>query len=221
MTPPLLWLVHGWGFGPGFWRPLMAVLPDWPVLRADLGFFGPAAPLRPPEQPFVAVGHSLGFMRALLALGGGDAPCLGLVAINGFSRFCAGADFPRGVPPRLVQHMMDRLASSPEQVLAEFCQRAGGGRQAGGGERGNGPALHQGLNQLLTLDGRAALAAWRAPLLVLAADDDLIVPPALTRGCFPPPRQIQWSAQGGHVLPLSQASWCAAWLRGWVEHHVC
>lgn len=212
---PPLWLVHGWGFGPGFWRPLMACLPEWPVYRADLGFFGVAS-LVPPCQPYVAVGHSLGFLRLLHDLTG-NSHCLGLMGINGFSRFAQGPDFPHGVPPRLIQRMISRLEESPAQVVQEFRQR--GGLTAPSDQQGQTEVLRQGLHHLLTLDGRRALAGWSPPLLVLAARDDLIVPPPLTAAAFPPPHGIYWSDTGGHLLPLTRAAWCGERLIEWVDNH--
>ncbi|WP_367644010.1 alpha/beta fold hydrolase, partial [Achromobacter ruhlandii] len=104
---PTLLFVHGWAFDAAFWGPLAGALADWPQAVADAGYFGPAH-TPAPAGPVLAIGHSLGALRLL-----GEPPpgCLGLVAINGFARFGAADDFPEGVPARMLDRMLNRLAA--------------------------------------------------------------------------------------------------------------
>jgi hypothetical protein len=64
-----------------------------------------------------------------------------------------------------------------------------------------------------------ALAQWDArPAMVNAAlcgMADTLVPPAMSRACFPEER-ISWH-QGGHLLPLEAPDWCATQLRALLE----
>ena len=110
--PPGLLLVHGWGLGPGLWHAVRRALPDWPCHALDLGFFGrPSGPV-PVDRPWLAVGHSMGFLWLLhhLEQAPWRAACVGLVSVAGFSRFGRGEQFPHGVAPRVLARMRQRLA---------------------------------------------------------------------------------------------------------------
>lgn len=210
---PLLLLVHGWGLGPGLWRPLIRALPDCPCHTLDLGFFGRPCLVVPPHRPLLAVGHSLGFLWLLHHLE--QAPwrdqCVGLVSMAGFSRFSRADHFPAGIPPRFLARMRQRLPMDAAGVLKAFSQQSGW--SASSVEVVADPApLLAGLDWLESWDGRAPLAAWRGPLHSMAARDDQIVPPALTTACFAP-HTIHWVQAGGHLLPLTRPDACAAYLR--------
>ncbi|MBF0461937.1 MAG: alpha/beta hydrolase [Magnetococcales bacterium] len=208
----MLVLVHGWGLGPGLWHAVRRALPDWPCHTLDLGFFGRARLEVPTGQPLLAVGHSLGFLWLLhhLAQSPWSADCVGLVSIGGFARFGRAADFPHGIAPRLLARMRQRLPQDATGVLRDFC-RQGGGLASPDPVVTDTVPLVQGLHWLENWDGRAALAAWAGPVYCLAAQDDAIVPPALTEACFAAER-VHWLATGGHLLPLTRPVECGAFL---------
>lgn len=209
---PLLLLVHGWGLGPGVWHGVRRALPGWRCHTLDLGFFGPPRLQVPEGSPVLAVGHSLGFLWLLHHLE--RAPwreaCVGLVSIAGFSRFVRGDPFPNGVAPRILARMQQRLPDAVTEVLQAFC-RQGGWPALSLPEGVDAAALGEGLTWLREWDERAVLAAWDKPVWALAARDDQIVPAALTDDCF---RSVEWLAEGGHLLPLTQPERCANLLRG-------
>ncbi|MBF0402002.1 MAG: alpha/beta hydrolase [Magnetococcales bacterium] len=215
--PPLLLLVHGWGLGPGVWHPLIRALSGYPCHTLDLGFFGPARLTVPAQRPLLAVGHSLGFLWLLHQLP--QAPwresCLGLVSIAGFSRFSRGDHFPAGVPPRLLTRMAQQLPVNATAVLKAFCQQGGYASCPTQTVPDPDPLL-VGLDWLQHWDGRAALAAWGGPVCALAAEDDQIVAPDLTRACFAT-GDIQWLPDGGHLLPLTKPLLCAGHVRHCIE----
>ena len=208
-SPPLLLLVHGWGLGPGLWQPVIRALPGWPCLALDLGFFGPAHIQIPPERPFLAVGHSLGFLWILQHLDQivWHKQCLGLLSISGFSRFCRSPDFPNGTDLRIVLRMKQRFPEKAKEVLTEFRQRSGWQGNPGRSSMDHS-TLKQGLEWLQQWDGRAALQKWHGPLYALAAKDDLIVPTTLTTSCFSTDI-LHWQQDGGHLLPLTRHEACA------------
>lgn len=210
---PLLLLVHGWGLGPGLWRPLIRALPDASCHTLDLGFFGKPRLLVPTHRPLLAVGHSLGFLWLLHHLE--QAPwrdlCVGLVSIAGFSRFSRSSQFPEGRDPRFLARMRQRLPMDTTGVLKAFCQQSGWSASALPTVANPTPLL-EGLDWLEAWDGRAALAAWKGTLYSLAAQDDQIVPPALTTACFAQ-KNIRWLQEGGHLLPLTRPLECAEYVR--------
>lgn len=203
---PTLLFVHGWAFDAAFWAPLAAALADWPQAVADAGYFGPAADPAP-AGPVLAIGHSLGALRLL-----GDAPpaCLGLVAINGFARFGAAADFPEGVAARMLDRMLNRLAAQPETVLRDFRQRCGDATAFGAPRL---EPLARDLRLLRDADLRPALAKLPAPLLALAGAQDPIAPAAMTAAGFGDLADIHWREGGGHLLPVTDTDWCAGHIR--------
>lgn len=199
-------LLHGWGFDASVWEPLRTHLPGWTMQARDAGYFG-----RPAQAPlpaaYVAVGHSLGAMRCLALQ---DAGCRGWILINGFTRFCAAPDFPDGVPVRLVDRMLARLAGDPAAVVGDFRKRCGAGAPAA--DAGTDlAALTTDLLHLRDGDARAQWAGRRVPACVLAGEADPIVSPALTQASFD--IEASWCPGGGHLLPWTHPAWCAQHVR--------
>ncbi|MBF0183697.1 MAG: alpha/beta hydrolase [Magnetococcales bacterium] len=210
---PLLLLVHGWGLGPGVWQAMRRLLPSWPCLTVNLGFFSTPQLQIPDDRPLLAVGHSLGFLWLLRQLPAAPwrSHCLGLLGIAAFSRFARAADFDEGVPPRLLQRMRQRLPEDPAAVLQAFAQQ--GGMAITPPDKVADPtALLQGLAWLAEWDGRQTLQQWPGLVANLAARDDQVVPPLLSERCFTPAQQ-HWLQEGGHLLPLTRPEACARFVQ--------
>lgn len=204
---PLLF-IHGWGFDARFWDPLRAVLPAHRGTARDLGYFGPQISDPAPERdaPVIAVTHSFGTMVLL-----NDPPptLAALIVINGFPRFTEAEDYRPATSARLVQRMRRRLTEAPEETLRDFRLRCG--TELGNHDPLDLSRLADDLTAMESRDCRSALAAITAPILVLASEDDPIVPPGMTRQAFPASERItlRWSSGGHHILPLSRPDWCA------------
>ncbi len=195
---PLLLLVHGWGFDASFWAPLQAALAPRETLAWDLGFFGePACPPLPAGRPVVAVGHSFGLLWLAERFPAGWPA---LVSINGFSRFCAGPDFPVGIAPKLIERMIGRFAAAPETVYRDFMARFG--------VTAPPPPF---LAQQRLADGLSGLRQWdargRMVALALAGRNDPLLSVSMTEQCFAG-TAIAWH-EGGHLLPREDPQWCA------------
>lgn len=204
---------HGWGFDATVWDAVRARLGDAPVWTAEAGYFGlperDVASAAHGFDAYVVVGHSLGAMRCLTEHGPG---CRGLLLVNGFPRFAAAPDFPEGVPARLIDRMLARLAADPAAVVSDFRRRCGAPSGAAGTTYAQ-EALAAGLLHLRDGDARTALEHCSLPLRVLAGETDAIVPPALTRAAFTGREMsLRWLAGGEHLLPLTHPDWCAAQL---------
>lgn len=209
-------LLHGWGYDAGLWREVVPLLADYTVDTPDLGFFGKKSALvtrrddaQNPRIPFLAVGHSLGALRWLVAE---EAAWDALVIINGFPRFTAADDFPQGVAPRVLARMQRRFAQTPAEVLSEFQNACG---VPGPPLPADTRALAQGLDFLATADGRTRLAQRLKDIHLLASRDDAIVPAALSEAAFAalPAAQMHWCDRGNHALPLTRPQDCAALIR--------
>lgn len=194
--------VHGWGFHAGIWASLIERLPDAKVTLIDLGFVA-GGPEGSPDWPedAIAVGHSLGVLWLLKEAG---ARFKGLVSIQGFDRFCPH------VPLSRVSALKRGLARDPGGTLQAFWHSCGAPDFAEPASLNTG-RLDEGLNWLMHWDARAARESLECPTLILAAEDDPIVPPAMSEAVWGK-ENIVWSPDGGHVLPLRHPRWCA--------HHV-
>lgn len=202
-------LLHGWGYDATIWRDVLPLLAGLDVEVADLGYFGRLSLPAPCEAPRIAVGHSLGTLWWLALT---ELPWTKLVAINGFPRFTAAADFPPGVAPRVLERMRKRFATAPAAVLADFQTACGA---AGPALPADCTPLAQGLAILAEVDARAALARRQQDVIALAARDDAIVPAAMSAAAFAglPAGNLRWTENGGHLLPLTQPQACAEAIR--------
>lgn len=212
-TRPSLLFVHGWAFDASVWTPLRAELGDWPHAVADAGYFGAAQSPATATGPVIAIGHSMGVLRLLRDL---PSNCVGLVSINGFPRFGAAPDFDAGVPRRMLDRMLKRLSTDPTAVLQDFRERCGDASAFGAP---NLQPLARDLEALRDEDQRHALAALPVPLLILAGQDDPIVPAAMTQAAFGGRAGDERHdlEHGGHLLPVSAAPWCARHIAGFID----
>lgn len=192
--------VHGWGFDASFWQPVRDRL-GGDSAAFDLGFRG--TPAQPPVPDGAwAVGHSLGLLWLLRHR---PFRWRGLISINGFPRFTRADDYVNGVPPRLLERMIQRLGSAPEAVYGDFMGRCGvAAPDSTGLDHG---LLAQGLGWLRDWDARPLAE----PVVALAGTLDPIVPPAMSRDAFAG-HDLRWR-QGGHLLPLTDSDWCAGQIR--------
>ncbi len=219
MRPVQPVFVHGWGFGPDFWAPVVDALGWTDAVILDLGFVEPSSPASPALAAqqvramqerggaMLGVGHSLGFLWLAqhMRLSAMDR----LVGINAFAAFAAREDFASGVPTRVLQRMLRGRAGTPEQGLADFRGRCGA--QASDCRPG-GPNLRRGLDLLLGGDARPMLAGRAGQYRILAARQDPIVSSAMTEDSFVEEVPLQW-VDGGHLLPQTNVEACVAFLR--------
>ncbi|WP_085446666.1 hypothetical protein [Magnetofaba australis] len=232
-------MAHGWGLGPGLWRPMRRHLePHWPVQAIDLGFVGAGDWQTPPAGEWVGVGHSLGgqwLMQGLVTQQNPECAdphpwgaeawtrCRGLCFIAAAPRFAHAEGFAEGVSPRILQRMRKRLGEDPAQVLKEFGQRGGvpDFMNRGAPATLDAARLDAGLAWLADWDARDALAATPLPWRLIAAQDDPVMTPSMLRAaygaCADDPQISHWMADGGHMLPLTRAAQCAQTLMRFLE----
>ncbi len=204
MSPPIL-AVHGWGFDPAFWTPMLDRLPDFKAERVDLGFRG--EPRIPKVARPLILAHSMGLAWALTNI---PRPWAGVLAVNAFPRFTRSPQFVEGVPPRMIERMVARFSSAPAEVTAEFLGRCGVESPDVATIRPD--PLRKALVWLAGCDQRSALKMLGCPLLALAGTLDPIVPQAMSIAGFPP-ECLVLAEGGGHLLPLTHPDWTASQLR--------
>ena len=194
---PVILMLHGWGYDRHFWQPLREKLKDWHSVVWDLGFFGEKSMPSLPDGDIVAIGHSYGLIWLLQHR---PIKWRKLIGINGFTRFTTVDGFA-GVDPDQLAALSRSLAEQPAATLANFRQRQGW--------RGPLPeiikhdVLGGALEDLGQWDHRDA-----AIDLALCGENDRLLPPAMSRACFPE-KVLHWHP-GRHLLPVEDPEWCAA-----------
>lgn len=197
--------IHGWGFDRNVWLRVSDHFADHACHFVDLGFTG-----KPPATSFpsssVVVGHSLGVMWALR-----HAPSTirGVISIAGFD--C----FHRHVLLRDIRAMERGLESDPEKQMRNFYAACGYLPFFNINTMDLG-RLRQGLGWLKEWDEREMLRNLPCPIMALGAEDDLIVPPEMTRDIWGRD-DLRMIDKGGHILPVTKAEWCAAQVREFID----
>lgn len=183
-------LIHGWGFDASFWDGVCAYLPrEIEIERAELGFFGASVHMPEADDAFIA-GHSLGVLYALKNM----PRAQGIISLNGFM------DFTQCVKTRVIHAMIAGLKSDAPRVLKDFYTLIGAEK-----------SVPETLDVEKLAQGLEWLAAWNTdmpdcPVTALYGANDPLIPPEYN---------VVWNnsagqSQGGHLLPLTHASWCAA-----------
>jgi pimeloyl-[acyl-carrier protein] methyl ester esterase len=191
-------LVHGWGFHAGIFADFVSHLKGAEVTLVDLGFVsgGPKGASDWPADA-IAVGHSLGLLWLLER---GQSRFRALASVQGFDCFACH------VAPSRLAALKRGLEREPAATLQAFWRSCGASGFAWPGAL-NVARLDEGLDWLMQWDARQAKAALTCPTLALASRDDAIVPLAMSAAIWG--ENIVWSPDGGHVLPLQYAEWCA------------
>jgi pimeloyl-[acyl-carrier protein] methyl ester esterase len=190
--------VHGWGYHAGLWEDVIALCPELSVSRADLGFVagGPAGVETWPEDS-IAIGHSLGLLWLLQQ----ERRFRALVSVQGFDCFCCH------VPTGRVEAMRRGLKQNAAATLGNFW-RSCGTPDFANPEDLNVDKLDEGLDWLMNWNATGKAAALDCPVLALAARDDPIVPATMSASIWGE-KNVTWSDEGGHALPLRRPEWCA------------
>lgn len=197
--------VHGWGFDPVFWDGVCKALPEQKCVRVDLGFFNDAQG----ATGDVYITHSMGLAWTLKF-----AKPKAIIAINGFTRFCASDDWLDGVHPRMLSRMIKQFERNPDKVWCDFMKNSGMSDPVYP-QNANKDALIQGLKNLADWDVRDAFQSFKGPKLMIAGQEDRIVPEKLTTASFA--EEVIWYKQGHHLLPLSDASSIAGHIKSFLD----
>ena len=202
--------VHGWGEDPRIWDRTVSQLKDIQPYFIDLGFIknDVEAEKEIPEDSFV-VGHSLGVLWALKNL---PTSTKGLVSICGFDRFTSF------VPARVLKTMQKNLETDPYSQMTGFWQQAGAGEYASEEDLNIEP-LKQGLEWLKSLDAEKELLNLDMPILVIASQDDKIVPFEASQRIWNK-YKFKYVENGGHMLPLKKPEFCAEYIQNFLNEYV-
>jgi pimeloyl-[acyl-carrier protein] methyl ester esterase len=231
VTAPGVIAITGWAQGAGSLEPLTAALglrrTAVHLTPADLlaggGAAGPGGSGQPAAalahriadaaHPVVLLGWSLGALVALETALLAPRHVAGVVLLGATARFCRAPGYPCGMPARLVEAMIDRLAREPEPVVKDFCARVFVPEAVGERElrdlaetalRTGPAALAAGLRHLVAADCRERLPGLSAPALIVHGAEDRIIPPAAAAylGERIPHGRLAVIDGAGHALPF-------------------
>ena len=164
-------------------------------------------------------GWSLGGLRALQETLEGRSPATHLILIAGTARFCADGERWPGLPEANLRALQRQLARDPREALTGFHRLCAGPdapadlihERTETSLKMGVEALGTGLQTLLTLDMRNALAGCRIPVLVLHGMRDTVIPLAAADRMLDdlPLAKLVRHPHAGHDLPLTHPDWVA------------
>lgn len=200
--------VHGWGFTPDFWHPLADRLGEHEHKFVDLGFAGNVQSVE--DENVVYITHSMGMSWVCENI----TTCAGVIAINGFTKFCADDNWPDGMAPRLLARMIRQFDRDPARVWCEFMKNCG--MEDPVYPQGlDASALLDGLRFLQTCDVREGFATLDCPKLAIAAGQDQIVSEKMSTASFG--EDVIWYKDGNHLLPLFEPQTLADHIRRFLD----
>ena len=241
MSTPIV-LLHGWGFTPAVWNPVINALVQQgfnhdhllaPALNAasgDLTQSIDALARQLPERAHI-VGWSLGGELALAL-----ATCIpqrlaSLTMIASTPCFMNHDDWALGQPPSLLDDFDQRLAENPAALLKRFSMLIRHGDVAASRDRALTEELSQcndsnlarlaaGLKLLRHIDLRAHMHADDVPTLLIHGTQDAVVPMAAAAWLAHKSHATLHEFEGAsHALPLTHAPQIALYLLDFIEQN--
>lgn len=206
-----IFLVHGWGCHSGVWRKLTPLLGDHEIHLIDLGFVrgGPkgSSELLPDS---LCIGHSFGVMWLLKH---GPRPVKGLVSVGGFD--C----LHKHVPGEVLAAMRKGMLNDPQTQMNAFWDELGlKGEDRPSLEDIDGGGLRAGLDWIARWDTGEELKSLGAPVMALAARNDLIVREEATQSIWGNGvAELHWHDTAGHMMQLTEPEWCAKHIKAFID----
>ena len=231
-------LLHGWGFTPAVWEPLIEALvahgiarsriqtPSLP-LDAGLSFAQILAALLPTRAH--VVGWSLGGELALALAQRSPSRVASLTLISSTPCFMNRDDWVAGQPASLLDDFDQRLAADPAALLKRFATLIRHGDAKASRDRSLAEYLAQayetdparlaaGLQLLRQVDLRTDSAAMSVPLMLVHGTRDAVTPLPAAQWLQQQTRATLHRIEGAsHALPLTHPTRVAAYLSAFIE----
>lgn len=194
--------VHGWGFDESVWNLMTPEFQEHDCYQVNLGFIGEEKLNVPPEK-FIGIGHSLGGLWLLK-----HYP----EQMNGFVSIASFNCFYEHIPHQILNKMQRNMLLDMNAQLQEFWHHAGLDHPEG----------FKNINAFKMIEGLIWLSQWKAaipenlPVKVLASRDDQIVPESMSEAVWKN-HNIEWSEDGGHILPLTKPEWCIEKMKDFID----
>jgi pimeloyl-[acyl-carrier protein] methyl ester esterase len=192
---------HGFGFDRNFWEPLAPYFAHEKSSFIDLGYFNnPLDAMHLPEEPVIGIGHSIGLSKLIAGYDNFTA----LIGLNGFINFLGAKQDIRITRQKELQALRLRFGRDAKSALRNFYATCGVPEFTNitkGLELNMAPILSD-FDWLQREYHLPENDQGPVPALILAADDDIIVPSCITGDNFAWQQhvQIQYIADCGHCL---------------------
>lgn len=210
--------MHGWGFGPKVWNAMEPLLEKRSSLFFNLGLIGKET-IFPIDSDVIVIGHSLGVLWLLKNL---SCQPRAFVSINGFTYFAKKESYGRN-NIIAIKAMIKNCETNPLGVLKNFYSYCGLHLNYYCMEEGviNIRKLKESLLWLLEWNLEEKRNMFECPFLALASCDDPLIPLSASESMWKDSSHLEIAPSGGHILPLTNAHWCAKKINEWVKNSVC
>ncbi len=235
-------LLHGWGFTPEVWNPLIAALEEHGIERSRM--LAPVLPLQPnqslsetlaalstqlPDRAHI-VGWSLGGELALALAQTHPNKIASLTMISSTPCFMNRDDWSAGQPTSLLDDFDERLATNPTALLKRFATLIRHGDAEASRDRAlsehlalmsdqNVGRLSAGLALLRDIDLRAS-AIVHLPYLLIHGTHDAVTPLIAAEFLAQTAQaRLHRIDNASHVLPLTHPTQIATHLSAFFEQH--
>lgn len=178
-------LCHGFGFTHHYWDLLLPFLDD------AYAFFDENF-VPDPQQMYVGIGHSLGFLKLTLS----DIPLRACIGLQGFVNFC-GTGAQRIHRRKNLERMMHAFVQNQRQALQFFHNLCGFS-----GEIPINLATETLIEDLKLM--QQAFPLRPIPTLILGSRQDKVVPPEILEDNFKPPVVLKFVEGINHTLGFSK-----------------
>lgn len=193
---------HGFGFDKTFWRNLAPYFKDKKVSMLNLGYFGQKQHIDvAPNEEIIAIGHSLGFIK-LLSL----YPRINyLVGLNGFRNFLGFNEVLYNKRWKELSLLKNGFIKNPEISLKNFYKNCGAIKLIKELDFEQ-MQLNYFIEDLAILKNKFEINTV-CKTLIIGAQNDIIVPPALLKDNFSnsPNSKIVILPKGEHMLGFTQS----------------
>ena len=195
---------HGFAFDAQYWQVLQAYFNSHRVLCMDLDYWQQGRRVTPADVscsnlPVVGIGHSLGFIKLLQSGIRFDY----LIGLNAFTCFLGFNSVLAVKRARELSLLSQQFVHAPQKTLRSFYQRTGVAVPGVNWSAMNFTRLADDLASLV----QSVDELPPTPVLILASEDDPVVPPELIWDNFraTPHISVEMLAGGRHGLGYLQA----------------
>lgn len=218
----------GWSFTPDAVHGFVDSLPEGisPICHC---FDEDLSTIKPPPEPWVLGGWSLGGLLALHAVAEKQLRPQGLILVSATARFCTDHGYDCGVVRPSLRAMKSGLNRDRDSVLSAFYAMASSPHPLDRDENErhirlsnqtfSTEILLHGLEQLDKLDVRDKLDDIRIPVLILHGARDAVIPHTASQYLANRLGRATLAIHpdAGHILPSMQSDWLASQISTFIE----
>ena len=207
-------LCHGFGFDRDYWDSLIPYFSDYNIYNMDLGYYGRKTSTLPTlkSRKTIGIGHSLGFLKLAQLNLEFDL----LVGLNPFLNFLGNQKELRRKRQLEFKMLKSSLNLSPKETLESFHLRCGASFDY---EKFQNVSLRTLIEDLDYISYEHPKPNAKE-ILILASEDDPVVPKALTLELEKPEfshLRVEFLETGFHALGSLNSEWVQRKIKGHID----